>query len=58
MSNVVAFPISRRKRRDAVAAGPFQLLFFTGVRYVRQEEAGAVKRRRAPRAKTARKRRA
>ena len=38
MTNVIAFKL-RRKRASQPMTGPCQLLFFTGVRYMRQEEA-------------------
>lgn len=58
MSNIVLF---ERKpppqRREATQQGPFQLLFFTGVRYERAEPVANVrKRRRSARLKDARKR--
>jgi hypothetical protein len=57
MSNIVAFTGERRKRREASEQGPFQLLFFTGVRYERTEPVTAPrKRRRSVRAKDADKR--
>ena len=56
MSNIVAFRKQSRPRKPQ-ADGPFQLLFFTGVRYERAEPvATARKRRRALRAKDADKR--
>ena len=48
MSNVVAFRAERRKRRPTAAQGPFQLLFFTGVRYERVEPTVTTRKRRRP----------
>jgi hypothetical protein len=57
MSNIVAFSPERRKRRATPEQGAFQLLFFTGVRYERQEPVATTrKRRRNVRAKDADKR--
>jgi hypothetical protein len=46
MTNVIAFKL-RRKRASQPMTGPCQLLFFTGVRYMRQDEAVKVKRRKS-----------
>ncbi|MDB5644247.1 MAG: hypothetical protein JWN07_3564 [Hyphomicrobiales bacterium] len=57
MSNIVAFQRKPRPRPARSEQGPFQLLFFTGVRYVRAEPVATTrKRRRSPRAKDADKR--
>jgi hypothetical protein len=56
MSNIIVF---QRKpgRQPTPSEGPFQLLFFTGVRYERAEPVSIVrKRKRALRAKLADKR--
>jgi len=46
MTNVIAFKI-RRKRPGPALAGACQLLFFTGVRYIRRDEAVKVKPRKS-----------
>ena len=46
MTNVIAFKL-RRKRAGPPPDRPCQLLFFTGVRYMRQDEAVKVKRRKS-----------
>ena len=58
MSNIVAFDRKPRQRRvSSETAGPFQLLFFTGVRYERAEPVAVIpKRRRNARPKDADKR--
>lgn len=59
MSNVVAFKPERLKPRAKPGPAPFELLFFTGVRYERHEEGeGAPKRRRLVRVKDKKQRRA
>jgi hypothetical protein len=56
MSNIVMFQ-RKPRRRLTPADGPFQLLFFTGVRYERAEPVSiARKRKRALRTKEADKR--
>ena len=56
MSNIVAFRGAKRRRKTS-EQGPFQLLFFTGVRYERAEQAVTTRKRRRPaRAKDADKR--
>ncbi len=49
MTNVIAFKLRRKRTREA-QTGPFQLLFFTGVRYMRQDERVVAKPRKTPRA--------
>jgi hypothetical protein len=46
MTNVIAFKL-RRKQVSQPVEGPCQLLFFTGVRYMRQDEAVKLKRRKS-----------
>lgn len=46
MSNIVFFKSERRQRRAAPDSKPFQLLFFTGVRYERVEPAAPARKRR------------
>jgi hypothetical protein len=56
MSNIVMFQ-RKPKTRPSRSEGPFQLLFFTGVRYERAEPASVTrKRKRALRVKTTDKR--
>ena len=57
MSNIVAFHRKPGQRPGAPQQGPFQLLFFTGVRYERAEPVAVIpKRRRNARPKDADKR--
>ena len=60
MSNVVAFRPRVRKRPAASSQTPFQLLFFTGVRYERHDrhEPAKAKRSRSAPAKAPKSRRA
>jgi hypothetical protein len=46
MTNVVAFK-PRSKRPASPVEGTFQLLFFTGIRYVRGDEPAITKRRKS-----------
>jgi len=46
MTNVIAFKL-RRKRAGPPPDRPCQLLFFTGVRYMRQEDAVKIKPRKS-----------
>lgn len=48
MSNIVAFHRKPGQRPGAPQQGPFQLLFFTGVRYERAEPVATVRKRRRP----------
>ena len=48
MSNIVAFNRKPGQRPGAPKQGPFQLLFFTGVRYERAEPVATARKRRRP----------
>ena len=48
MNNVIAFK-ARTRRDKSAPGGACQILFFTGVRYQREEGPKAVKPRKAPR---------
>lgn len=54
MTNVIAFK-ARERRWPSEREEPFQLLFFTGIRYVRSEETSPAKPRK-PRAARRKKR--
>lgn len=48
MSNIVTFSAKPPQRRIEAPREPFQLLFFTGVRYERAEPVAAARKRRRP----------
>jgi hypothetical protein len=48
MSNIVAVNRQPGQRPGAPKQGPFQLLFFTGVRYERAEPVATARKRRRP----------
>ena len=52
MTNVIAFKARERRERQAPEA-PCQILFFTGVRYIRDEAPKVAKPRKATRKKRA-----